>query len=262
MTRPNHILHIVNSLCLLFVGLGWGCAELTPVPPPSSPFFTVEAGEAKMLQNFGRRQEVLLGKCEESNSCDHAYFTRALAALFENREIAAKYFTKVIAVSPKSHLAASSKQWLRLLQTTSSTTELSWVQTVLTAPTISSNHVALTQATELLVRDLLDREVVIQQLRAMKGSDSQAVEGLQRELLDRDKKLDAQINKREMPHPTADPATVQALQKQLSDRNKRIEELTGQLEALKRIDQEMREKIRPIKPPLSTLPSPNPETKP
>ncbi len=259
MTRPNHIL---NGLCLLFVGLVWGCAEFAPVPPPSSPFFTVEAGDAKTLQNLGRRQEALLDKCGETNSCDHAYFTRALAALFENREIAAKYFSKVIAVSPKSHLAASSKEWLRLLQTTSSTAELSWVQTVLTAPTISSNHAALTQATERLVRDLLDREVVIQQLRAMKGSDSQTVEGLQRELLDRDKKLDAQINKREAPRPAADPNTVQALQKQLSDRNKRIEELTGQLEALKRIDQEMREKIRPIKPPVTTFPSPSPEIKP
>ena len=259
MTRPDRIL---AGLCPLLVSLVWGCAVLSPTPLPSSPFFVVDTGEAKTLQILRRKQEALIGKCEETSSCDHAYFTLALTALFENRETAAKYFEKVIAASPKSQLAASSKLWLQLLQTTASPTEPSWVQAVLTGPAISERNTALTQTTERLVRDLLDREVVIQQMRAMKESDSQTVAALQRELLDRDKKLDALSNKRETPRHAAEPLTMQALQKQLSDRNKRIEELASQLEALKRIDQEMREKIRPIKPPSNTPPSPSPEIKP
>jgi predicted RNase H-like nuclease (RuvC/YqgF family) len=54
---------------------------------------------------------------------------------------------------------------------------------------------------------------------------------------------------------------VQHLQKQLAERDKKIEELSTQLEALKRIDQEMREKVRPIRPP-STAPSTAPELTP
>jgi hypothetical protein len=42
----------------------------------------------------------------------------------------------------------------------------------------------------------------------------------------------------------------------LTDRDKKIEELTSQLEALKRIDQEMRDKVRPIRPPSTVVPPP------
>jgi len=48
---------------------------------------------------------------------------------------------------------------------------------------------------------------------------------------------------------SVEPATLQNFQRQVSDRDKKIEELSSQLEALKRIDQEMRGKTRPIKPP-------------
>ncbi len=257
-----HTAAIFIRLFPLLACFAWGCASLSSPPPPSSPLFTVEASEAKTLHNLGRKQEALIAKCEETSSCDHTYFTRALVALFENRETAAKYFEKVIAVSPKSQLAASSKLWIQLLQSTSSSAEPSWLQAVLAAPSISENSAALTQATGRLVRDLLDREVMIQQLRVTKESDSQAVEALQRELLGRDKKLDALTPKREPPRPASDTVTLQTLQKQLHDRDKRIEELTSQLEALKRIDQEMREKLRPIKPPPHTLHSPSSETKP
>jgi predicted RNase H-like nuclease (RuvC/YqgF family) len=49
------------------------------------------------------------------------------------------------------------------------------------------------------------------------------------------------------------------LQKQLAERDRKIEELSTQLEALKRIDQEMREKVRPIRPPSTVVPTPIPE---
>ena len=64
------------------------------------------------------------------------------------------------------------------------------------------------------------------------------------------------IEKEDSLKAQADPATVQSLQKQLSERDKKIDELSSQLEALKRIDQEMREKVRPIRPPSNVLPPP------
>jgi predicted RNase H-like nuclease (RuvC/YqgF family) len=115
------------------------------------------------------------------------------------------------------------------------------------------------QTSDRLVRDLLDREMMIQQLRTSKDADAQAIDQLQRELADRDRK-DPSIAKKEPPKVAADGNNVQALQKQLSERDKKIEELTSQLEALKRIDQEMREKVRPIRPPSTVVPPATPES--
>lgn len=247
---------------LLAMGL-WGCATLADAPSPSAPFFTVDQAEAKTLQAVARKQEALANKCMEHNACDHVYFTRALVALFESREVAAKYFHKVIAVAPKSRLAASSALWIRLLQETPNPVDRSWVKSVLTAPSLVEHNATLAQTAERLVRDLLDREVAIQQLLAMKEADTSSVESLQRELSERDRKMEAMINKREIPKlGGADMMTLQALQRQINDRDKKIEELTNQLEALKRIDQEMREKTRPIRPPTSVLPAPGTDARP
>jgi predicted RNase H-like nuclease (RuvC/YqgF family) len=109
------------------------------------------------------------------------------------------------------------------------------------------------------VRDLLDREMVLQQLRTTKDGDSQAVEALQRELAERDRKIEALLSKKDGARSIPETQAVQSLQKQLAEREKKIEELSTQLEALKRIDQEMREKVRPIRPPSTTAPVPTPE---
>jgi hypothetical protein len=45
-----------------------------------------------------------------------------------------------------------------------------------------------------------------------------------------------------------DAGPVQALQQELKVRDKKVEDLTKQIEALKRVDQEMKEKIRPKRP--------------
>jgi predicted RNase H-like nuclease (RuvC/YqgF family) len=90
----------------------------------------------------------------------------------------------------------------------------------------------------------------------MKDADSQSVEALQRDLADRERKMEALTSKREAPKVVTETPVIQALQKQLTERDKKIEELTSQLEALKRIDQEMRDKIRPIRPPSTVAPPP------
>lgn len=245
------------AFTMLSVMLG-GCAAWTAPTPLNQPYFSLEPGEVKTFQALARKQESLSAKCAETNSCDHVYFTRALLGLYESREVAEKYFGKVLAVAPKSHLAASSKSWIQLLQESAAPRSHSWAQTVLIAPALADTNEALTETTERLVRDLLDREVLLQQLRTTKEGDSQAVEVLQRELADRDRKIEALMTKKEGPKVVPETQAVQGLQKQLAERDKKIEELSTQLEALKRIDQEMREKVRPIRPP-STAPVPTPE---
>jgi hypothetical protein len=230
-----------------------GCAAWSPAPQFSQPYFLVDAGEIKILHALAKKQDALLPKCAERNACDHIYYTRALLGLYENRDSASKYFEKVIAVAPKSQLASSSKLWLQLLEYHAAPTEQSWLQSVIAAPAISESQAILAQASDRLVRDLLDRELTIQQLRAMKDADAQFLENLQRDLADRER-----VNGRKDTGrgSTLDTGIVLSLQKQLTDRDKKIEELTSQLEALKRIDQEMRDKVRPIRPPSTVAPPP------
>jgi iron only hydrogenase large subunit-like protein len=216
----------------------------------------VDTGEAKSLQALAKKQEALVPKCAEHNSCDHVYFTRALLGLYESRDNASKYFEKVLVVAPKSQLAASSKLWLQLLEYHAAPVEQSWLQSVMAAPAISESQAILAQASDRLVRDLLDRELTIQQLRAMKDADSQSLENLQRDLAERERKMDTVNGKKDSARGSTDTGIVLSLQKQVTDRDRKIEELTSQLEALKRIDQEMRDKVRPIRPPSTVAPPP------
>jgi hypothetical protein len=222
----------------------------------SQPYFIADAGDAKSLYALAKKQEALAPKCAEHNSCDHVYFTRALLGLYESRESASKYFEKVIAVAPKSQMASSSKIWLQLLQQHAAPVEQSWFQSVMAAPAISESQVILAKASDRLVRDLLDRELIIQQLWAMKDADAQSLESLQRDLAERERKMDAVSGKKDTARGSTETGIVLSLQRQLTDRDKKIEELTSQLEALKRIDQEMRDKVRPIRPPSTVAPPP------
>ena len=229
-----------------------GCSAWSPAPQFSQPYFTVESGETKYLQALAKKQDALAPKCAERNSCDHVYFTRALLGLYESRDSASKYFERVIAVSPKSQLASSSKLWIELLEHHAAPVEQSWFQSVMAAPAISQSQAILAQASDRLVRDLLDRELTIQQLRALKDADAQSLEALQRELADRERLS----GKKDSTRGPIDGGIVLSLQRQVTERDRKIEELTSQLEALKRIDQEMRDKVRPIRPPPTGVPPP------
>lgn len=235
-------------ICVLLLA---GCAAWSPGPQFSQPYFVVDSGETKSLQALAKKQEALNLKCNEHNSCDHVYFTRALLGLYESRDTASKYFEKVIAASPRSQLAFSSKLWIELLEHHAAPIEQSWLQSVMAAPAISRSQAILAQVSDRLVRDLLDRELTIQQLQAMKEADSRSLEELQRELAERERKVEG---KKESVRSSTDTSALLLLHKQLMDRDKKIEELTSQLEALKRIDQEMRDKVRPVRPPSTAVP--------
>ncbi len=251
---------IINPIILSSVLLT-GCAAWTTPAPISQPYFFAEPREIKIFQALAKKQENLTSKCGESSSCDHLYFTRGLLGLYESREVAEKYFRKVIAVAPKSQLALSSKTWLELLQQPI-LGHSSWPEAVWRAPVLAETNSALALTADGLVRDLLEREAIIQQLRASKDGESETVEALQRELTDRDRKIEALASKRDSTKAAADPGSIQTMQKQLAERERKIEELATQLDALKRIDQEMREKVRPIRPPLTTVPVPGADTTP
>ena len=233
---------------LLGLGLLSACSTVSP-PPGQTPYFYGDGSDGKALQAIIRKEIQLVPKCASKNTCDHVFFTRALASLYESRESASQYFEKVIAVAPKSQLAASSRLWLQLLQSEEVPADQSWMRSVWNAPATAHTQRLLAQAIERTVHDLLDRELTIQQLRVLQDSEAQSLEALQRELQDQERKAEL-----------FEPATLQSLQRQVSDRDRKIEELTSQLEALKRIDQEMRGKTRPIKPPSNVFSPQQPES--
>ena len=234
------------SLVLLALGggLSAGCSTVTP-PPLQAPYFSGERGDSKALQALIRKENQLASKCASKNTCDHVFFARALASLYESRESASQYFEKVIAVAPKGQLAASSRLWLQLLQGEEVPADQSWIRSVWSAPAIAHTQTILSQTIERTVHDLLDRELTIQQLRELQDSEAQTLE--------QERKVELFNSRRESPRMSIEPATLQSLQRQVNERDRRIEELTGQLEALKRIDQEMRGKTRPIKPPSNVV---------
>ena len=236
-----------------------GCASWSSPPPMSQPYFVVEPSDARTFHVLGKKQDVVAAKCHEHNSCDHAYFTRALIGLYESRDVASKNFEKVIAIAPKSQLATSSRLWLQQIQQESPPSDRSWFTSVVSAPAVSESQVTMGQTSDRLVRDLLDREMMIQQLRTSKDADAQTVDQLQRELATERDRKEGVAGKKDAPKANTEGASVQALQKQLSERDKKIDELSSQLEALKRIDQEMREKVRPIRPPSTVVPPATPE---
>ena len=240
------------GLLLLLAGLS-ACSS---IPPPSlqTPYFSGEGVDGKLSQVLLRKDSQLAAKCTSKNTCDHVFFTRALTSLYESRESAIQYFEKVIAVAPKSQLAVSSRLWLQLLHAGELPHDPSWLQSVVNGPAVSQTQGALSQALERAVRDLLDRELTIQQLRALQDSEAQSLEAMQRELQDQERKAELFNSRRDSHRMPVDPAMLQNLQRQVSDRVRKIEELSSQLEALKRIDQEMRGKTRPIKPPSNLLP--------
>lgn len=251
------------ALWILSLVVG-GCASWGSPLPLNQPFFHVDSGESKLYQAFAKKQDAIVQKCNETSSCDHAYFTRGLLGLYESREVAEKYFGKILAVAPKSQLAASSKAWLKLLQDGSGSKDPSWVQAVLSAPALADANSSFSQTTDRLVRDLLDREVIMQQLRATKDVDAQTIDALQRQIADQERKIETLTLKKDKDgqKTASEQGSVHAFQKQVMERDKKIEELSSQLEALKRIDQEMREKVRPIRPPSAPAPVPVPDPAP
>jgi len=92
---------------------------------PSSAFFPVDAGELKPLQVIGQAQDSRMKTCHKGPSCEEAYYTRGLVALFENRADAITVFQELHTTMPNSRYDAATIGWLNLLQDTAPSTAYS-----------------------------------------------------------------------------------------------------------------------------------------
>ncbi len=202
-----------------------------------------EFEDVSYFKAIAEDQEKQLGLCKDDDECRGIHFLRGLSALYENRELAALHFRKVVVSRPNSLLAGESRFWL-------------WFLDVLNTP----NNAGLTSQ-ELIKR--LTREVVHKELSIyeLNGKLEQALANdLKKELLvqnDMVKKMNQTIATmtKQLEQAKKQEAIRQEAQQALKASEKKVMELTNQLEALRRIDQEIREKAPPTRPSEKMTPS-------
>ena len=204
----------------------------------------LEHEDVPYFKAIAEDQEKQLGLCQDEDACRGAHFIRGLAALYENRELAALHFRKVVASRPNGLLAGESRFWL-------------WFLDVLNTP----NNAGLTshQLIKRLAREVVGKELSIHELSGKLENSS--VDGLKIELATQDKvvkKLNQTLANltKQLEQAKKEQVSHQSVQQALKDSEKKVKELTNQLEALRRIDQEIREKIPPTRPSEKMTPSP------
>jgi hypothetical protein len=185
------------------------CAGLTLSACVSAPrsgdlpaFFRVPQQEIAAVQAFAREQERQIQACAAMHACARAHYLRALAALYEDRALAAKHF-QASADAQAGPYAASSRAWIRLLE----------------EGRHAGRDADLVQAAERVVREVLEREATVRQAGLSSSS-----------------------------RVAADVQAVQSLKRRIKERERQIDELTEQIEALKRVDREVRDRVKPGRP--------------
>lgn len=247
------------ALGLLVLGLlHAGCAAFPPTARPPGPVFSAELDDLQRYDVLAQRQERLLENCRATGSCAYLHFSRGLVGLFEDRRIARRHFSQVVALVPDSRLASSSQLWIELIDEQERPSN--WNRLLDSLRVYPDGAGARGLSTQQLVRDLLEREIVIQRLLYKSRRDAATLHALQAKLTERGKELERlAMEREELEEKFGNSSTpsVRQLEQQLAVQDKKIKELNNQLDALKRIDQEMRRKVRPLRPvPLPEPPPP------
>ena len=229
-----------------------GCQEFTPFPMAAN-FFETETRispatilnpapqDAKFLDVLGVRADNQLSKCRNPEGCTQAHFLKGLTALHSNTDVARYHFQKVIESSPQHRVSQASLMWLWLLN------EL--------RPS-KSQPASAKDMTRELVRALLQRDLgLLEDLPVHTTISSD----LNPYLMAQETKVNAlseQIHElsQEVATLKTESASMHFLQQELQARDKKVAELTSQLNALRRIDQELKEKAAPTTPSETILP--------
>lgn len=201
MTRAERVL----SAVVIAAG-AWLPACLSGPQPERSVVFVVSAPEAETIRVLAREQDRQVQSCAETHTCHRAHYLRALAALYEDRQLAVRHFRAAVSDAPTGPYAASSRAWIRLLEGRG---------------VVAEDEGELTQAMERVVREVIEREAGARSAAARRHEPRTGDVG------------------------DGDRQSVQALRRQLRERDKKIDELMQQIEALMRVDQEVKDRLRP-----------------
>ena len=230
-----------------------GCQELATytrdnqsigsTPPLSAAIVLApDPQDQKFLEALGIRADHQLSQCRNAETCNQAHFLKGLTILHSNPDLASYHFQKVVEDSSPHRLREASRIWLWLLD----------------ALQRSKSKTILPQnITRELVQALLNRD--LQLLEEPSSLESSGPSDLKILLLTQEEKIKAlseQIHQlsQEMATLKSESGSMQSLKKELRDRDKKVAELTSQLDALRRIDQELKEKAPPTTPSETILP--------
>jgi hypothetical protein len=231
---------ILQAAWVLGLGVLSGCASLS-APAPSVPVLLMDPADGKLMEALAHEQYTRLETCPARKSCPQDQYMRGLIALFQSRERAVESFQQVSALAPNSRVATMSTSWIELLQAGGS-----GLSALIVHPA------GVPRVTEEFVWEALEREL---------DGANETVRGL---FSERAKRVGGVIERRpvislepvQVPSPK-DPdqlATIQALQKRLHERERLIAQreqqmkiMASQLEGLKRIEEETRDRRKAMR---------------
>lgn len=242
------------GVCILVcacLGCGLTTLEANSLPPNEFSSNKIHGGvfeaapeDVSFFKAIGEDQEKRLSSCKTPDECRAAHYLRGVAALYENRELAALHFRKVVVSQPSSVLAQESRFWL-------------WLLDVLNAP--DGGGFTSEALVKRLTREIVEKELLIHELSSRLENSS--VEALQKEVAVRTAAVEelntsiANLTK-QVEQYKKEQAQREDVRQELKASKDKIQELTGQLEALRRIDQELKEKAPPTRPSEKMTPVP------
>jgi hypothetical protein len=257
----RHRVRGVHTACVLGLVILSGCASLLPLSP-LAPFFPADSLDGTLIDALAHEQYTRVEHCQERKSCPQDHYTRALIALFQSRERALGSFQQVQALAQNSRIASLSASWIDVLQANGN------------GPSFLQVQGAGVKLTEHFVWETLERELaganaqvrVLFRDRATRiGVVADApVSATQDRIMiprDADQGATARENEQRSTSKEKDPATVHALRKQLQERERLLAErdyrlavMSKQLDDLKRIDQDSRQRQRSVRPSATITP--------
>ena len=242
----------IPAASILGLGVLAGCASLMP-PSPLAPFLRADSADVSLIDALAHEQNTRVESCPMRKSCPKDHYMQGLIALFQSRERAVVSFQQVKTMAPDSRIASVSTSWLDLLEANGSGLNFLTGQTA-----------GVPKVTEDFVWEVLERELdgANAKVRTLFSDRAKRVGGVldPRPVPPQEQTTSLKDTDQATLAKDKDQATLQALQRRLQERERTLTErdrqinvLASQLEALKRIDQDTRER-RPMSPAVIVKP--------
>jgi len=238
---------------ILALGVLGGCATIMP-PSPYAPFLQTDPADATLIDALAHEQFSRVESCSARKSCPQDHYTQGLIALFQSRERSVASFQQVRSEAPNTRLAAMSMSWIDLMQASGHGLNFLSVQSA-----------GVPKVTEDFIWETLERELdgANERVRSLFGDRAKRAGEVpdRRPLTRQEQTTEPKDKDVSMLERDKDQATIQALQKRLrererslTDRDRQIEIMASQLEAMKRIDQDVRDRRQSKRPAAMAAP--------
>jgi len=238
---------------VLGLGILAGCATIMPASP-YAPFFQTDPADATLIDALAHEQFSRVESCSARKSCPQDHYTQGLIALFQSRERSVASFQQVRSEAPNTRLAAMSMSWIDLMQASGNGLNFLSVQSA-----------GVPKVTEDFIWETLERELdgANERVRGLFSDRAKRAGEVpdRRPLTRQEQTTEPKDKEPPMPERDKDQATIQALQKRLrererslTERDRQIEIMASQLEAMKRIDQDVRDRRQSKRPAAMAAP--------